>query len=347
LLVGLLVPLGCSTGGPGGFSFAPGRSAAADGSIDEVITAADWAARPVTPSPGGQSGWALTFDEEFDPVGGLNKPGQPAKWDTGYFNSVAKIDYRRQGSVIDLEVDDTHPSLAFPGSDETRVSSISTQPSFAQQFGWFEVRARVPSGNGLVSAFWLQPLDPNYNFLVQNGGTRASERESYELDGFEQAGLNPFKNDFDTHAGVSGTTPGHLEDNRRVTMPFDQSADFHVYATLWTATSATWYIDGKQIHSSDIVPLAPMWVYLNLYENSGAQFPGRGHTTPDEFALGPKKFEIVSSRGRTGADRPWGDPPLTKTKTKGQALGRGQSSGNRSVTGPEAAQRARWWIESS
>src|SRR5207245_1046234 len=133
-----------------------------------------------------------------------------------------------------------------------RISGIETGRApkpFAQQYGWFEIRARCAKGSGLACAFWLSPYDKKYMRLKVDGGTRAGADEANEIDIFEQQGNDPQGNNFTIHYGHDPLEQG--SDARHVIFPFDLTADFHVYALDWNARDVIWYVDGREVHRSN------------------------------------------------------------------------------------------------
>ena len=57
--------------------------------------------------------------------------------------------------------------------DEFSSGVITTEKLFKQQYGWFEMKARLPKGPGLAPAFWLYPADeiwpPEIDIMEANG----------------------------------------------------------------------------------------------------------------------------------------------------------------------------------
>ena len=104
---------------------------------------------------------------------------------------------------------------------------LTTQTSFAQLYGYFEIRAELPSGQGVWPAFWMVPT---------NGSS------PQELDVFEQVGGAQL---YQTahYAGADGTATSTSFSTYDPT----NSTGFHTYGLLWTPTTLTWYEDGKEV----------------------------------------------------------------------------------------------------
>jgi hypothetical protein len=101
---------------------------------------------------------------------------------------------------------------------------ITSQPSFSQTYGYFEMRARLPSGKGLWPAFWLLPEDGSW---------------PPEIDVMESIG-DPTK----IYATVHSAT------RQAVEVPARVSPDsYHTYAVSWDRQHLAWYVDGKLIGS--------------------------------------------------------------------------------------------------
>jgi beta-glucanase (GH16 family) len=228
-------------------------------------------------------GWTLTFHDEFD-GGSLDHD----KWCTNYrANPALPAHYVVYDGVLHLRMNRDLPPPRRPGSND-RVSGIETRSAgkpFAQQYGWFEIRARCAPGSGTQSAFWLSPLDSAYHKLKSDGGTRADYREAGEIDIFEQHGREPNGNNFNIgyshNAQHQGTEPRHVQ------FPFSFTTDFHVFACEWSERAVIWYIDGLEVHRSNKVPHTPFFVRLSLYEGDDLW---RGKVNPNDPY--PRDFEI-------------------------------------------------------
>lgn len=131
--------------------------------------------------------------------------------------------------------------------------------------GIFEMRARVPSGQGLWPAFWMLP----------------SSRESKpEIDIMELLGHRPGRLELHFHyrddAGDS-TNVGHKVETS------DLSADWHTYGVEWRSRDIVWYLDGQEVWRYDDdegrVPDEPMYLLINLAV--GGDWPGAPDATTD------------------------------------------------------------------
>ncbi len=143
---------------------------------------------------------------------------------------------------------------------------IHTKGKFAQMYGRFEIRTKIPKGKGFWPAFWLLPSTPDF---------------PVEIDVFENLGK-------DTHTiYLSNHYKGMDGSNQHTTIryysPLDLSADFHTFRLDWTSTRLTWYLDGKQLYTTtEHVPHEPMFILANLavggtwggYPDSTTHFPG-------------------------------------------------------------------------
>jgi beta-glucanase (GH16 family) len=227
-------------------------------------------------------GWTLTFHDEFD-----GPELDRDNWITFYRgNSSLPAHYVIRDGMLHLRMDRDAPPPRSPGSND-RVSGIETRRAgkpFAQQYGWFELRARCCKGSGMQSAWWMTPIDSAYDKITSEGGTRKSAREATEIDIFEQLGREPEWNNFTVHYG---SATSHGSDARHVKLPFSLTDEFHVYAFDWDAQRMIWYVDGREVHRSDKVPHNPFFLRLSFYEGDNAW---RGNVDPaDPY---PKDFVV-------------------------------------------------------
>lgn len=179
------------------------------------------------------------------------------------------------------------------GGREYTSGLVDTQDRFARAFGRFEVRARLPKGQGVWPAHWLLPEDhPSW---------------PPEIDIMELLGHEPRTVHMTQHWG---TWPKNAHHGAEFEGP-DFSAEFHVFAVEWSPDRIDWFIDGELRHSSaQSVPRIPFYLILNTAV--GGDWPGN----PDESTSLPQYHVIdyvrvydrplegrvlLTSRSRNGA----------------------------------------------
>ena len=154
------------------------------------------------------------------------------------------------------------------GGEEYTSGLIETDSMFSQLFGYFEIRAKLPKGQGFWPAFWM----------LQEGIFPP------EIDVFEALGDEP-NNVYLTHhwADESGK---HQSYTAVYTGP-DFTAGFHTYAIKWTENEIIWYVDGvERQRTRDGVPQEPMYLIASLA--IGGVWPGE----PDQTTRFPNTLEI-------------------------------------------------------
>ena len=103
---------------------------------------------------------------------------------------------------------------------------LNTLNSFAQKFGYFEMRAAVPAVAGAWPAFWLLP---------------SPYRANAEADIMEGLGATPNVDYRRAYGGEGGSETQY--DNVLTTNP----GGFHTYGMMWTAKTVTFYYDGIEV----------------------------------------------------------------------------------------------------
>jgi beta-glucanase (GH16 family) len=224
----------------------------------------------------------LTFDDEFNSLNLWN--GQSGTWATTYLfadpngngsslpsngeqewyvNSMyaptsGVHPWTVANGVLSLTAQPTDPSISGllgyangqgPGLGSYAYTSglITSAHSFAQTYGYFEMSAKLPAGQGLWPAFWLLP---------------ASGQWPPELDIMEVLGKDTGTLYTSAHTAQTGE---HVSSGLASAVG-DMSAGFHTYGLDWEADKVTWYFDGHQVYQID-TPAdmhQPMYMLANL-----------------------------------------------------------------------------------
>jgi hypothetical protein len=146
---------------------------------------------------------------------------------------------------------------------------ITTRHSFSQQYGVFEMRARLPKGRGLWPAFWLLPPS----------GAWPPEIDIMEVLGDDTTTLHTSWHSQETRAHTTETISTQVP---------DLSADFHAYALEWDKDEIKWFFDGVEVarKSTPADMRQPMYVLANLAVGGGwPKDPDASTKFPAVFAI--------------------------------------------------------------
>jgi beta-glucanase (GH16 family) len=217
-------------------------------------------------------GWKLTFQDEFD--GGaldLTKWSPNDPWGRernrelqAYVTNAFEI----ERGILRIKAEKRDASYA--GKQRSYTSGMmTTYKKFAQQYGRFEIRCRVPKGKGLWPAFWLLPDPLGW---------------PPEIDVLETLGHEPNKVHMTHH--FRDQNRQRKSDGGSWSGP-DFTADFHEFAVEWSPERITWLVDGvERFRSEKWVPTAKMYMLVNLAV--GGDWPGE----PNEQTRFPASLEV-------------------------------------------------------
>ncbi len=259
--------------------------------IRRLIAVSDQAPTPepaVTPI--GQSGdWKLIFQDEFD--GASLAVGH---WVTCYWwgrqgctiASNHELEWYQPDNVIvsDGVLKLRAQQQTVHGSDGNtyryasgmvttgRETDTTSKPvKFAFTYGYAEIRAKVPKGEGLWPAFWLLPANHNSKPEIDVMEIIGDQTNTAELR------FHYREQDGDSaDAGSSWKGP-------------DLSKDWHTFAVDWQPDAIIWYIDGverQRFTDQAHIPAQPMYMILNLAV--GGDWPG----APDVTTSFPSDYLI-------------------------------------------------------
>ena len=203
----------------------------------------------------------LTFSDEFD---GASLNTSTWSHETGRWPYNAELQHYQLGNVSVgggfLSITATRDNRFNPPYASAR---INTRTSFLQRYGRFEMRARMPRGQGIWPAFWLLPQDT----------------WPPEIDIMELLGHEPTRVHFTNHWG---TAAAPLSQTSSFSGP-DFSAGFHTFACEWSPGRIDFFVDGvrRATNVNGGVPAVPMYIILNLAvgglwpgnPNASTQFP--------------------------------------------------------------------------
>jgi beta-glucanase (GH16 family) len=184
--------------------------------------------------------------------------------------------FKTRDGVLSIVATRTPPALKSVLFNNEYISGIlTTQSSFSQKYGYFEIRSKIPVGSAVWPAFWM---------LADDGGWPP------EIDVMEGRGERPGDLVMTTHWRSPPATGSVVSCGFDFSLP-DASTDFHDYGVLWTRDRLVYFIDRKPV--SDIkVPIGfddPMYMIVNLAMGSKF-FQGVGFVDAESPAT--VEFEI-------------------------------------------------------
>lgn len=183
--------------------------------------------------------------------------------------------------------------------DET-TTTVAPFDGYKTQYGYFEMRAKMPSCDGGGAAVWsLIGTEPD----AQEDGTGSAQ------DGE----INILKTLFSA-TGTTSPTVRPLDDpdltawEQAVELPKgDYAEEWHTYAVDWTPEGLTFYVDDKEIARTEQSPQYEMCMFLNLYASDDASHWSGGaanDTFPKEWAIDYIRVYKIAGGYPNGVTKP-------------------------------------------
>ncbi|WP_111564870.1 family 16 glycosylhydrolase [Rhizobium sp.] len=237
-----------------------------------------------------RSALTMTFADEFDSLS-LHSGGQ-GTWDAkfwwasekgstlpdnaeeqwyinpSYAGTALVNPFSVHDGVLTITAAQTPAALAgqLEGFDYTS-GMLNTHSTFAQTYGYFEIRADMPTEQGVWPAFWLLPEDGSW---------------PPELDVVEMRGQDPNTVHVTAHSAASGS---HTMDQTAVNVASTEG--FHTYGVLWDQDQIVWYFDDVAIAHADTPDDMhdPMYMIVNLAVGGIAGSPADGLPNGSEMKI--------------------------------------------------------------
>ena len=209
--------------------------------------------QPASAQCAGLPGCVLVWSDEFD-----GSAVDPSKWTfqlgdgtdvglpPGWGNNELQFYRADNATVAGGFLTITAREESVGGSDYTsaRMRSLGKGD---WTYGRFEMRAKLPSGQGLWPAFWMLPSVSTYGGWAAGGEidimeyvSRVPEEIFGTIHGPGYSGGNAFGNTYGFPGGVAG--------------------NYHTFAIEWQPDLIEWYVDGVLYHTAapaDVAQEAP------------------------------------------------------------------------------------------
>lgn len=245
-------------------------------------------------SPLHKEGYRLIFHDEFD-----GKTIDRSKWILEYLpswpkdRSVCRPTYEMKDGIIKLIIDKDSKNefdkgmyiSGFMSASRTgmhhydpkrkALHSIKTEATQINQYGYYEMRAKMQIGGGVHCAWWLIGFEDDPN-------------QSCEIDIFEILGTDVNRIWSTVHSWKDSTITYHTEHPWFASKSLAE--EFHVYGFDWTPEGVTTYVDGIQVMKHKAVITYPLIQIISFYDNRYAKNAWTG--TYDPSIPYPKSFDI-------------------------------------------------------
>lgn len=285
-----------STGNTPGINLAIDQASVMNGwTVLEQITltqgsfAQDYPANPIE-----KEGYRLIFQDEFD-----GNQIDRTKWIPEYLPSwpkdrrISSPTYEMKDGIMKLIIDKKSDNefdngmyiTGFMSASRTgmhhydpkkkALHQIKTEATQINQYGYYEMRAKMQTGGGVHCAWWLIGFEDDPN-------------QSCEIDIFEILGTEVDRVWATVHSWKDSTIRYHSESpwfaNKKL------ADEYHVYGFDWTPEGVAVYVDGIQVMKHCAAITYPLIQVISFYDNRKAKDGWTG--TYDPSVRYPKSFDI-------------------------------------------------------
>ena len=245
-------------------------------------------------------GWDLVWNDEFNGThvattrwnyevngaGGGNNELQ-------YYTDRTENSFVKDGMlhIMALEEEYTGPD----GTRDYTSARMTTRGKGDWKYGRFDIKAKLPYGQGMWPAIWMMPTESVY------GGWAASG----EIDIMENLGHETRRTYGTLHFGAS--FPQNAQSGGSyVLLSGSFASDFHLFTLEWEETEFRWYVDGVHyLTKNDWYTVNQLYpapfdqdFFLILNVAVGGNWPG----SPDETTVFPQEMIVDYARVYTKSE---------------------------------------------
>lgn len=213
-------------------AFVPASASLAEEQSASAPESSDPASSPA-PQNGPPENYELLFADEFD---GPDVDEAVWNFEVGPWPYNAELEcYTRENAWIEdgvLVIEAREESI-----DGRKFTSarLTTQGKREYTYGYWEVRAALPTGRGTWSAIWLLPSDLIYGGYLHSGEIDVAERVGYDAK-LVHSTVHTYNNNSVNGRAISAFTRLSRRDD-----------GFHTYGLLWEKDSISIYQDGERV----------------------------------------------------------------------------------------------------
>ncbi|MCX6151253.1 MAG: glycoside hydrolase family 16 protein [Ignavibacteriales bacterium] len=187
-----------------------------------------------------------------------------------YYTNLAENSYVENGILVIQAL-----KKNYLGKEYTSAR-IRTKYKGDWTYGRFEIKAKLPYGQGLWPAIWMLPTDWTYGGWPESG----------EIDIMEMLGNETTK----IYGTLHYTTNNqHQSDGGNYSLKSGTFAQYyHVFALEWDATGFNWYVDNNLYYTTKHTKPFDKRFHIILNVAVGGNWPGN----PDASTLFPQKMFV-------------------------------------------------------
>ena len=189
------------------------------------------------------SDWQMVWSDEFDgdAIDSQNWTHEVNCWGGGNNEKQCYTENSENSFVSD----GTLKLVALPAEEGAELPYTSARMISKNKadfkYGRFEIKAKMPYGQGSFPAFWMMPTDETYGGWPKSG----------EIDILETVNLKTVNDEGVIENNVHGTLhygkewPDNSHSGKSYSLPdgVNPADDFHVYAIEWQEGEIRWYVD--------------------------------------------------------------------------------------------------------
>jgi beta-glucanase (GH16 family) len=212
--------------------------------------------------------WHVTFDEDFTKKLDVSAWGPGTRWiahtpfnldfgDAHFTDPVKGFPFTTQDGILRIEARKTDGQWRAG-----LLASVDRKgDGFAQKYGYFEMRAKLPPGAGVWPAFWLMGVPAH----------KDKSLTQIEIDVLEQFGARPNAMVSSVHLWNYPKNI-HISEANSALVP-GMTTDFHRYGVLVQEDVMIFYCDGSEVLRMKTPEEAKVPLYLMVDLTIGAGWP--------------------------------------------------------------------------